>query len=132
MKQYRASASSVETNMITLQDQAVSIQKLDHHHHHPHHQVSIQKLEMERDAARETSSELRVRVAELESAAKEGLEAREREKREGDLGRRLEVEEIIIIIIIIIDYLEVEETSRRRAETKLARLTEEVRYFLSF
>ena len=67
---------------------------------------------MERDAARETSSELRVRVAELESAAKEGLEARERERREGDLGRRLEVE----------------ETSRRRAETKLARLTEEVRY----
>ena len=41
MKQYRASASSVETNMITLQDQAVSIQKLDHHHHHHHHhQVS--------------------------------------------------------------------------------------------
>ena len=96
--------------------------------------MSIQKLEMERDAARETSSELRVRVAELESAAKEGLEARERERREGELGRRLEVEEIIIIIIIIIiiDYLEVEETSRRRAETKLARLTEEVRYFFSF
>ena len=68
-------------------------------------------MEMERDSARETSSELRVRVAELESAAKEGLEARERERREGDLGRRLEVE----------------ETSRRRAETKLARLTEEVR-----
>ena len=95
--------------------------------------MSIQKLEMERDAARETSSELRVRVAELESAAKEGLEARERERREGDLGRRLEVEEIIIIIIIIIiDYLEVEETSRRRAETKLARLTEEVRYPFPF
>ena len=78
--------------------------------------MSIQKLEMERDTARETSSELRVRVAELESAAKEGLEARERERREGDLGRRLEVE----------------ETSRRRAETKLARLTEEVRYPFPF
>ena len=95
MKQYRASANSVETNMITLQDQA----------------VSIQQLEMERDSARETSSELRVRVAELEAAAKEGVEARERERREGDLGRRLEVE----------------ETSRRRAETRLARLSEEVK-----
>ena len=95
MKQYRASASSVETNMITLQDQA----------------VSIQQLEMERDSARETSSDLRVRVAELETAAREGVESRERERREGDLARRLEVE----------------ETSRRRAETRLARLAEEVK-----
>ena len=95
MKQYRASANSVETNMITLQDQA----------------VSIQRLEMERDSARETSSDLRVRVAELETAAREGVEARERERREGDLARRLEVE----------------ETSRRRAETRLARLAEEVK-----
>ena len=81
--------------MITLQDQA----------------VSIQQLEMERDSARETSSDLRVRVAELETAAREGVEARERERREGDLARRLEVE----------------ETSRRRAETRLARLAEEVK-----
>ena len=94
MKQYRASAASVDTYMITLQDQA----------------VTIQGLEMDRDNAREAAAELRIRAAELEGAFRGAGEARERDRKEGELARRLEVE----------------ETSRRRAETRLARLSEEL------
>ena len=94
MKQYRASAGNVATYMITLQEQA----------------VMIQSLEMERDAAREEAAELRARISVLEDAARESRNLKDRERREGELMRRLELE----------------ETNRKRAETRVIRLLEEL------
>ena len=94
MKQYRASAGNVATYMITLQEQA----------------VIIQSLEMERDTAREEAAELRARISELEEAARESRNLKDGERREGELLRRLELE----------------ETNRKRAETRVIRLLEEL------
>ena len=94
MKQYRASAGNVATYMITLQEQA----------------VMIQSLEMEKDAAREEAAELRARISVLEDAARESRNLKDRERREGELRRRLELE----------------ETNRKRAETRVIRLLEEL------
>ena len=94
MKQYRASAGNVATYMITLQEQA----------------VMIQSLEMERDAAREEAAELRARISVLEDAARDSRNLKDRERREGELTRRLELE----------------ETNRKRAETRVIRLLEEL------
>jgi chromosome segregation ATPase len=94
MKQYRASAGNVATYMITLQEQA----------------VMIQSLEMERDAAREEAAELRARISVLEDAARESRNLKDGERREGELMRRLELE----------------ETNRKRAETRVIRLLEEL------
>ena len=94
MKQYRASAGNVATYMITLQEQA----------------VMIQSLEMERDAAREEAAELRARISVLEDAARESRNLKDGERREGELMRRLELE----------------ETNRKRADTRVIRLLEEL------
>ena len=72
--------------------------------------VRIQSLEMERDAAKEDAAELRVRVFALEDAARESRSLKDGERREGELMRRLELE----------------VTSRKRSETRVIRLLEEL------
>ena len=92
MKQYKASAASVATYMISLQDQA----------------ARLQVLQQERDRERGLAGELRARVGELEGAERERMG--ERGRREAELTRKLDLE----------------ETARRRAETRVCRLMVEV------